>query len=203
MANAINTDGTIAGIDFSSGCVETGTSVEVEFLDEVPDITATGTATGSTGSDGTATIDASGSSGTYVYDWDNGGSTAEITGLAPGDYTCTVTGIDANGCSSDPEVVTVTVDMLEGVEGIDILESLTISPNPTRGNVSVNLNLSETALVQLEILSVTGKVLAQFDPQNTSSYQNNIDLSHLASGLYFAKITVGDNVVVKKINLMK
>jgi len=48
--------------------------------------------------DGRATVNASGGWGGYSYLWSNGATTATATGLAPGNYSVTVT--DAEGCSS-------------------------------------------------------------------------------------------------------
>ncbi|MFI5149455.1 MAG: PKD domain-containing protein [Bacteroidia bacterium] len=47
-------------------------------------------------SNGTATAAVSGTTGPYNYNWSNSGSTATITGLAPGSYSVTV--VDNNGC---------------------------------------------------------------------------------------------------------
>lgn len=203
MGNAVNTNGTLPGFNFDEGCVKVGGGVEVVFAEELPAIEATGEATGSTGADGTASVtDVMGGTGDYTYLWSNGATEASIADLPPGDISCTITSTDANGCSTEL-VVELTVDMLEDVEDIAILESLTIAPNPSKGNVVVGLNLSESATVQLQIVSITGQVLTQFNAQTTNSYQQNVDLSHLANGLYFAKIIINDDVVVKKINLMK
>jgi subtilisin-like proprotein convertase family protein len=49
------------------------------------------------GTDGTATVVASGGSGSFGYSWDNGGTTATITGLTQGTYTVTVTDL-ISGC---------------------------------------------------------------------------------------------------------
>lgn len=46
--------------------------------------------------DGTAMVTAMGGSGTFTYDWSNGGTTQGLTNLAPGTYDCTIT--DQNGC---------------------------------------------------------------------------------------------------------
>jgi len=203
IGNTINTDGTFAGFDFTDGCVKTGTAVMVVIAEEIPAVTADIDAIGSTGADGTATVsNVAGGTGDYTYLWSDGSTGATATDLPPGDVTCTITSTDANGCSTET-VLTATVGMLEDVDDIKILESLTIAPNPTNGNIVVDLSLSESAVVQLQIVSVTGKVLTQFTPQTTNSFNQSVDLSHLANGLYFAKINVGHDAVVKKINLMK
>jgi large repetitive protein len=58
------------------------------------------------GSNGSATVSASGGTGPYTYLWaPSGGTNATATGLAAGTYTCTIT--DANGCTTQ-QVVTIT-----------------------------------------------------------------------------------------------
>jgi len=71
-------------------------------------LTANASATGQTAvglNDGTATAAPTGGTSPYTYLWNNSGTTASITDLAPGNYTVSVT--DANGCSA---VQTVTVN---------------------------------------------------------------------------------------------
>jgi len=60
--------------------------------------------------DGTITSTVSGGTPPYVYDWSNGESTADLTGLAPGTYTLTVT--DLNGCTA---TATATVEQPEEI----------------------------------------------------------------------------------------
>lgn len=55
------------------------------------------------GTNGTASVIASGGVSPYSYLWSNGATTANITGLAAGTYSVTVTGI--NGCSKTASVI--------------------------------------------------------------------------------------------------
>ncbi|WP_417939915.1 MBG domain-containing protein [Flavobacterium sp. RS13.1] len=65
-------------------------------------ITTTGSQTNVScngGSNGTASVTASGGAGGYTYSWTpSGGTAATATGLAPGNYTVTIT--DANACTA-------------------------------------------------------------------------------------------------------
>ncbi len=63
-------------------------------------ITATAAATAANcgQTDGSASVTASGGTGTLTYAWSNGGTTSSITGLSAGNYTLTLT--DGNGCTS-------------------------------------------------------------------------------------------------------
>ena len=81
----------------ASGCI-TACSVSVSQMGS-PICSISGTDTTCGSSTGTATVTASGGSGTYAYWWSNGETTQTITGLAAGSYTVTVE--DINGCISE------------------------------------------------------------------------------------------------------
>ena len=77
-----------------------------------PDLlVANASATGETstgGNDGTATADPMGGEPTYSYNWSNNMTTQTISGLAPGNYTVTVT--DANMCTATQTVTVSNFD---------------------------------------------------------------------------------------------
>ena len=114
-----------------------------------------------TGSNGTATIVASGGAGSYTYSWSpSGGTGATATGLAAGTYTCTVT--DANACSifrvytiSQPSAIaaTITQTNVSCNSGTNGAASIAVSGgtsgytyNWTPGNPSGNGTSSVTGL---------------------------------------------------------
>ena len=74
-------------------------------------IVATPTETDATcgNNDGEISLTVNGGTPAYTFNWSNGATTQNITGLAPGAYSVTIT--DGNGCT---EVVNATVDALNG-----------------------------------------------------------------------------------------
>ncbi|RYE19698.1 MAG: hypothetical protein EOP51_19380, partial [Sphingobacteriales bacterium] len=90
----------------ANGCTDTETVTITEPASAVSAaITAQTSVSCNGGSNGSATVTATGGTSGYTYLWSNGATTASVTGLAAGTYSVTVT--DANGCA-DTESVTIT-----------------------------------------------------------------------------------------------
>ncbi|MGE6354955.1 T9SS type A sorting domain-containing protein [Flavobacterium sp. NPDC079362] len=75
--------------------------------------------------DGSATVTATGGTGTYSYAWSpSGGTAATATGLAAGNYTATIT--DANGCQITNSVTIITTpDVTAPVSDVTNLPDIT------------------------------------------------------------------------------
>ncbi len=89
----------------AAGCVVT----ETASVTQAPPINVNATAIGQTVmgvNNGSASAAPSGGTPAYTYAWSTGATTAAIAGLAPGNYTVTIT--DNNGCTAAQTVV-VTV----------------------------------------------------------------------------------------------
>ncbi|MCB0585791.1 MAG: T9SS type A sorting domain-containing protein [Phaeodactylibacter sp.] len=86
------------------------------------------------GSDGSATVTASGGEGPYTYRWSTGAATTSISGLRAGTYYVSVT--DASGCLS---VESVTINQ---PTYIILSTSTTPEAAPGAGNGSINLTPS-------------------------------------------------------------
>ena len=75
-----------------TGTTNAGLTLPMSAGGGVTDVSCNG------GSDGSATVAASGGTSPYTYLWSDGQSTASANGLSAGTYTATIT--DANGCIS-------------------------------------------------------------------------------------------------------
>ena len=87
----------------ANGCQQT-TSVQVGQPTQLVLATSSNPAKCFGGSDGSASVTASGATAPYTYKWSNGATTPTASGLTAGDYQVTVT--DANGCQ---QTITVKV----------------------------------------------------------------------------------------------
>lgn len=71
----------------------------------------------------------------------------------------------------------------------------TLQPNPTMGNVTVNLS-KNTGNELIELIDYTGKVVLS---EKMNAATKTIDLNHLSNGIYFVKVIAGNEVKVEKL----
>lgn len=111
------------------------------------------------------------------------GSTANFTAIANGSYAVIVT--SAEGCSdqSDCEIIdAVGLDQLTSIE-------MSIQPNPTAGELTVNMPSELTA--QAQVFDAQGKLVIDNAAVSNGSVLN---LSNMTTGVYMVRITAADSV---------
>jgi hypothetical protein len=119
-----------------------------------------------------------------TYQWYLDGSpipnviTETFTATENGNYTVTVT--TSAGCEGTSAVETVAALGIADISGI----SIKIYPNPTTGMVNIQSDIP----VNVAVYGMDGKIIVRAN--NHSPVQSSqIDLSHVAAGVYTVKIT--------------
>ncbi|MEL7423596.1 MAG: SdrD B-like domain-containing protein, partial [Bacteroidota bacterium] len=92
----------------ANGCTESAFAAVTTF--PAPSCSVTVDSESTLGDNGAVTVNVSGGTAPFTYDWSNGGDTQSLTGLAPGTYSVTVT--DANGCQT---TCSATLEPLAGL----------------------------------------------------------------------------------------
>ncbi len=178
----------------ANGCIEI-TTVELEVCPDNLDLSSEVTPVSEEGnSDGKITIFAGNGEGPYSYEWDTGDSTAVISGLPVGEYVVTVT--DVHNCS---DIITVTVDVMVGLEDLNILSEISLIPNPTSGISTLNVELSQSAEIQVQLINVVGQILFFEESQNSTSISYPLNLSAFPEGIYFVRIQIDDQLFIEKL----
>jgi PKD repeat protein len=167
-----------------SACQATSAPVAVTVY---PNPSVSGTVTNDDGStNGAIDITITGGTAPYSPVWSHGPTSEDVTGLAPGTYTVTVT--DANGCYVQD---TYTVISLVGVEDNPLNAALTIYPNPTQGMFNVAL----AGEFMLNVTDARGRLVLQ----KSATDKTTVELDSYESGVYFVHVVQGENSIVKKI----
>jgi hypothetical protein len=79
-------------------------------------------------------------------------------------------------------------------------DSFTIYPNPTKSVATVHVNLNQVANVELSLIDITGKVIGSRNYGQLSGASSiNLNTESLNSGVYFVKLKVNDEVLLKRL----
>jgi|GEM_PF-2970949 len=153
--------------NYTTGPINYGFSVPVTQSGNLPSATLTTSATG-------------------TYNWSTGATTQSITVTNAGTYTVTVTG--ARGCQ-----VEGTVSVVTGINDVkNNINSLSLFPNPTANNATLQTSLSEAAEVNIIVSDVTGRVMLNQTQQMTVGINwTMINTADYANGIYLVRIQNG------------
>lgn len=87
------------------------------------------------------------------------------------------------------------------VEPGDENSFITISPNPSHGNIQISANIPQSGNAKCSIInqigSECGVLFNEYITQG--SFNRSFNIEHLSPGMYFLKFEQGSNIVVKKI----
>lgn len=92
------------------------------------------------------------------------------------------------------QAVTVTADIVTGINQVDLVEGITILPNPVKdGSLRIN---SEVTVSNVTVVSLAGVEVLQ--KANVGSKDLSLNVSGLAAGQYLVKIITSDGDIVVK-----
>ncbi|OAV43327.1 T9SS type A sorting domain-containing protein [Lewinella sp. 4G2] len=134
-----------------------------------------------------ATLTPSAGIAPYTYAWSTGATTQTVTDLAFGEYTVTVT--DRLGCTDEVQVVVRNFLDTEDPQGL--LRSLAAYPNPTSGELRIDLDLANRETVTAEVYDATGRRVALRSFGNTNQVRESLDLNGFAPGIYLVRVQAG------------
>ena len=102
------------------------------------------------------------------------------------------------GCQQVVTGIVVPYQLPDFVNDIPSLDMFKLYPNPTAGRVFINMTLTETTEVQLNVMSVTGQVLQSFEPRESLEQNYEINMTDYPSGVYLARLVIGNKVITEK-----
>lgn len=177
----------------ANGCVIIGSESIIELPDSLGlDLMATpdnGTA------NGTATANPTTGNAPFSYTWSNGGTSATITNLPSGTYYVTV--VDAGTCSA---IDSVFVPFFNSVVD-EVISEVAIYPNPSNGYIHIAA-LDAFDIQDVLITDALGKQI-QFDIEKVNAKEYDLDFISQANGVYFISVKYNNNLISKRIVLVK
>ena len=116
-----------------------------------------------------------------------------VTTIPSGSGTYTLTGTDVNGCTGTSQVA-IAVEACTGLSSAKSIDAINVYPNPTSGEFTIEMG--STSAKVIDVTDVTGRVILSGATNETSF---NVNISQLAGGVYYVKVTSGGGVNMIKV----
>jgi len=90
-----------------------------------------------------------------------------------------------------------------GISKSDIVKDISIFPNPVSEIINLNIVLFDNDDISVKILDMFGKEIYYVSKKNLSNLNLEINLSDYSAGMYFVRILTKNQLVTKKISVIK
>lgn len=136
-----------------------------------------------------------------TYSWNFGDSQTSTqqspihTYTANGTYTVTLTVTGPCGVQTFTQTVVISG---VGIADESLGLNMNLYPNPNDGQFTLNMELATEQDVKITILDVRGAIVYSEQLNNTKSYNNQISLQGVESGMYFIQLQTETGVAIRK-----
>lgn len=145
--------------------------------------------------DGAISLSVSGGTPPFEFQWSNGATTQNLSNLPGGTYTVTITEI-TTGCTAEyTYVVNTSVSTQESA----VVNSLTLSPNPSTGLAYLTVGLNDMQTIKVEVRDALGRLVIDNPSVEAVTLNLPIDLAKHPQGVYQVVISAGNQVMVRKL----
>lgn len=103
---------------------------------------------------------------------------------------------DRNPADDITDPIPIEIVNNTGVTEMLTEANISMYPNPSSGQLTINFSAYETKLVEMNVFDMTGKRVYQSQLLNK---QNSIDLGTLSEGLYFVNLRIGSQSTTQKL----
>ncbi|RLD29233.1 MAG: peptidase, partial [Bacteroidetes bacterium] len=101
---------------------------------------------------------------------------------------------------ADAEVEDYTVNVVASLSvGENVFENFNIWPNPNNGEFTVKLNSNSSDTIKINIYDIRGRQVFNNSYNNTSNFNEVINLGNVQSGIYLLNVSDGFRSTTKKI----
>ncbi|MBW8050116.1 MAG: T9SS type A sorting domain-containing protein [Cytophagales bacterium] len=199
--NVYNTTGIyIDTLTASNGCDSTFTTDLT--VNPLPTVSFTGLDTSYCLNDAAVTLTGTPTGGTFSG---TGISSSQFNpaNADTGTHTITYTYTDGNNCT-DSISQNVTVNNCLGINDQSSInnDQLKVYPNPNTGEFTVTFKITEKQHINLKVFNIKGQVIYEENISGfTGKYQNKIDISGYAKGIYSLQLSTNNGIINKNIIL--
>ncbi len=147
--------------------------------------------------------------GLWTADWNFGdGNTSSLTdgtnayGIIGNNIPVTLT-MDSANCKFTSPTKTVNIRNCTGVSELSFEKSVSMVPNPTNGQVTIEIPSVDNNNVVIRIYNMLGAEVKEISELASGTFVKSYNLSDLSEGNYIVKIKNGEKIATKRLTISK
>ncbi len=94
-----------------------------------------------------------------------------------------------------------------GINEVNVLNQFSANfyPNPASDKLNISFEIDNTNMVYAELFDINGKLISLTPKANKQAGINSIslDLNEMVNGIYFCKLTIGDQKIIRRISVVR
>ena len=142
-----------------------------------------------------------GPTGNLAYEWSDGSTNPDLTVTNAGTYSLTIT--DGNGCTASDSITLISDPCVSVPEANTLLTGVKVFPNPSDGLVNLEFSLTDPQDLEIRVLHPEGRLVhAAKVGVRFSGQREELNLEHLAQGLYFIQLNNGKQTAVLRVMVL-
>jgi hypothetical protein len=98
-------------------------------------------------------------------------------------------------------LLNLSFEGISAVENDNLTSDLSVYPNPARESFTLRIDNAKATNLSLELVNLSGQVVYRNEVKSTYSFQEEIDASRFARGVYYLKANNGKELKISKIVL--
>lgn len=127
----------------------------------------------------------------YSYLWSDNSTGQTLNVSSPGTYSVLIT--DGNSCEAFDMITVNTIACNRPhTTAARPTRSVGVYPNPSTGVIDINFNNEASGAVEVSVVDVYGKILFVSQENLKAHDIRTFDLNNLSAGIYFVRITIGE-----------
>jgi hypothetical protein len=93
----------------------------------------------------------------------------------------------------------ISIGSVLQVEKSIVFSDLSLYPNPTKGVITINFTPNSQEKIKISLTDISGRKIENKLYENKGSFNGQLNYSHITSGVYFVKISVGNESSTMKL----
>lgn len=131
------------------------------------------------------------------HEWSDGSTNTSLQVEVLSDTTIWVTVTSDQGCAGTD---TVSIEGLVGIDGVENEYLVKMFPNPTSGELNIQIENNVANNIAIQVMDYSGKVVVNKEFNNTGSqFTDRINLNEFSKGIYFINIKLDDQIHTERI----